>query len=303
MSKNDRHLPYAVAYKRVTGRDPHPEGESTVRHLEDIVNDARTHDAFVLEMNRGIGYHYYTGGKFIGHNTDYRDPSYPFYRTVVDAKELVLRSTHRVYPEDLYTKYDGLPGIGEWFFYGSPDTIPEYRKRTDDHIKAIHSLLDPNIGYLEKGSDELLEFMDRLYPHRGYNKKDKEILISDLHSAHLVPVYDDNGTLYFINVQLGLYDDSVRRVYLYSCDPEHLMMDVTRIPRDTEHTTREQDILISSMCEEIRTSNKVMNQQSKNSRRTAERIAITNAVKMVNSGVDPLDIDIDCREENNDWFY
>lgn len=302
MSKNDRHLPYAVAYKRVTGRDPHPEGESTVRHLEDIVNDARTHDAFVLKMNQGVGYHHYDG-TFIGHNPDYRDPSYPFYRTVVDAKKLVLRSTYRVYPENLYTKYNGLPDLGEWFFYGPPGTIPEYRKRTDDHIEAIRSLLDPNIGYLEKGSDELLEFMDRLYPHRGYNKKDKELLINDLHSAHLVPVYDDNDTLYFINVQLGLYDDSVRKVYLYSCDPEHLMMDVTRIPRDMEHTTREQDILISSMRDDIRTSKKVMNQKSKSSRRTAERIATTNAVKMVNSGVDPLDIDIYCREENNDWFY
>lgn len=304
MSKNDRHLPYAVAYKRVTGRDLHPEGERTVRHLEDIVNDARTNDAFILNMNRGIGYRHYTG-TLIGHNTDYQDPSYPFHITVVDAKKLVLRSTYSVYPEDLYTKHNGLPDIGEWFFFGPPNDIPEYRKRTDDHIKAIRSLLDPNVGYLEKDSDELLEFMDRLYPHRGYNKTDNELLISDLHSAHLVPVYDDNGALYFINVQVqfGFYDDSVLKVSLYSCDPEHVMMDVTRSPRNMERTTREQDILISSMCDETRTSKKVLNQQSKSSRRTAERIAITNAVRMVNSGVDPLDIDIDCREENNDWFY
>lgn len=306
MSKNDRHLPYAVAYKRVTGRDLHSEGERTVRHLEDIVNDARTHDAFILKTHQGVGYHHYTG-KHIGHNPDYRDPSYPFYNTVVNAKKLVLRSTYKVYPEDLYTKHNGRPEMGEWFFFGPPNAIPEYRKRTDDHIKAIRSLLDPNVGYLEKDSDELLEFMDRLYPHRGYNKTDNELLISDLHSAHLVPFYDDNDTLYFINVQvqvpIGFYDDSVLEVSLYSCDPEHVMMDVTRSPRDMEHTTREQDILISSMCDEKRTWKKVLNQRSKSSRRTAERIATTNAVKMVNSGVNPLDIDIDCREENNEWFY
>lgn len=297
MSKNYRHVPYDIAYKRVTGNDVDNDELVDTMSLKQLLNYCAltpiSHNySFKKHLTRN-----YIFNEYIGH-----------FDTIIEKHDSIT-----IYPEKYYKKKKDSLTIFDHLEnkYTGKSTINYYFVNDNPNAFA------PHLAYVkEKDKEPMFLILDLFnIEHVGDNHNEK-VNINDIFNHRLIPILNDDGYTYFYDV---IYDDDPKPnssmtdfmndstgTHEISITIYRTMENVFNIYREfhvdnTHYEALEIQRLHSGYVPGE--SEKYPIKKDDSLIRKKDKNHLKNITKKINSGMNPLDIDADTEIYNNTLRY
>lgn len=290
MSKNHRHIPYPVAYKRVTGKDL-DTGDVRRVSIEEALEEARSNPEYSITKNHREN---------IIHLSSEKNK---VTKIILLGSETITYS-FTVYPMSRYK----VNGRGE--------AIHTVKESLTGNFEVEGSINEPTGFILEKDQD-----MIKLLRQMNVTVTDTIVAFNDLWDNQMIPITHDDGSIMFYHTHvteltpvyspewmLGMENhvlDFSMTVTVTVMHPDQLDVTVVTEPNDenNEVTIWENLQIMRMVWGSSEYPGYSPGDYGHASRRTADRNDLVEAVKMINGGVDPHDLDVCQKDSPHNYFW